>query len=209
MTISLSLNTSKILFLTLLGIVFSFIYLVLVPHTFAQTTSPTPTPTTREERREARIELAQVKRSAQKIKVCQTQERNITTRLAHLSDLVNNMITKFDAIAARVENRYETKLVPQGKTVSNYDSLVADINSKKATVTADLNKANSDVAGFSCTSASDPKTNLTTYRTDMQTVKTALQNYRKSIRNLIVAVATASGEKLESPEPTKTPEATQ
>lgn len=200
MTQTISLNTAKLLVLLALAVLFSAIYLIFVPHTFAQTTN-----TPKGEVREARIQLVQAKRSAQKIKVCQIQEKNIKNRLTSLTNLVNNMISKFDSIATRVENRYTTKLVPEGKTISDYASLVSDITTKKTAVTTALNKADSDVAGFSCTSVSDPKTNLTNYRTDMQAVKTALHNYRKSIRNLIVAVATASGEKL-SPEPSGSPE---
>lgn len=182
--------------------------LILSPLSFAQTATSS-TSSIRQEKRQERMELVQAKRSAQVIKVCQTHEKNIQKRLTSLTNLVDNMIIKFDAITTRVKNHYTIKLVPAGKTISNYDALVADINTKKAAVTTALNKANSDVAGFSCTSVSDPKTDLTTYKKDMQTVKSALQDFRKSIRNLIVAVAKANGEKLEeSPEPSGSPETT-
>ena len=184
MTKALSLNTSKILTLALLGILFAFAYFVFVPHTFAQDASPSADKTARKE--------------ARMLKVCQTHERNIKTRLDSLIRLVTNQETKFDAIATRVETRYTTKLVPKGKTLSNFDALVADIAAKKAAVDTTLATAKSDVASFSCT-APDPKSQLTTFRKDMQAVKAALKEYRKSVRNLVVTVRTLAGESLESP----------
>jgi len=116
--------------------------------------------------------------------------------------LVTNQETKFDGVATRVENRYTQKLLPKGKTLSNYDALVADIVAKKAAVDAALSVAKNDVASFSCT-ASDPKAQLTQHRKDMQTVKAALKDFRKSVRNLVVAVRTLAGEETKSPESTK------
>jgi len=190
MTQALSLKTSKtVAILIFLAFLFSLIYLIFVPHTFAQTTS-SPSVDKME------------KRDAQKLKTCQVRERNIKTRLDSLIRLVTNQETKFDAIATRVENRYTQKLVPKGKTLGSYDALVADIGAKKAAVDAALNVAKNDVASFSCT-ASDPKAQLTQHRKDMQAVKAALKDYRKSVRNLVVAVRTLAGEESKSPEPTK------
>lgn len=188
---TLALSQKKLQLLILLGITVAFavIYLIFVPHTFAQTATPSPT-TVREELRE----FNQTVRDANKIKVCQTHERNIKNRADHLQNLVNKMFANFDKVAIRIENYYTQKLVPQGKTLSSYDSLVADIATKKKVVNADMNKAKADIAGFSCTTSTNPKTDLTTYRIDMQTVKKDLQNYRTSIKNLIVAVRGLAGE---------------
>lgn len=127
-----------------------------------------------------------------KLKVCQKKEANIQKRNSQLTKLVNNMITKFDSIATRVKTYYTSKAVPAGKTVANYDALVAEIATKKATVQTALDKATTDASAFSCTS-DDPKGQLTLYRTDMQAVKQALKDYRTAIKNLIVAIRTATG----------------
>lgn len=192
MTQALNLNTNKkITLFLLIAFLLSLIYLIFVPRTFAQTASSPSADKT--ERKEARM-----------LKVCQVHERNIKNRLDSLIRLVTNQETKFDAIATRVETRYTEKLVPKGKTLSNYNDLVADIAAKKAAVDSALNTAKSDVASFSCT-APDPKSQLTTFRKDMQSVKRALKDFRKSVRNLIVAVRTLSGEPAESPK--ESPEA--
>ncbi len=141
-----------------------------------------------------------------KLRACQARESAIKNRLTHLTTLTTNMETKFDAIAARVENFYTNKVVPSGKTVSNYNTLVSDIQAQKTTVQTVLTKAQTDVNSFSCISG-NPKTQLTQLREDMQVVKRALKAYRTSIKNLIVAVRSVTGgterNSAETPKPTK------
>ena len=127
-----------------------------------------------------------------KLKACQARESTITKRMTRLAELVTTMEGKFDAIASRVEEYYTSKVVPSGKTVANYDTLVADIQTKKTAVQAALTTAQPNSTGFSCT-GDDPKGLLTQFRTDMQTVQKALQAYRISIKNLIVAVRSVTG----------------
>jgi len=127
-----------------------------------------------------------------KLKACQNRENAIQTRSKQLTKTAENMLTTFDKIAGRVEQYYTSKIVPAGKTVANYDALVADITSKKTTVQTDLDKATADTAAFSCT-GNDPKGQLTQFRTDMQQVKKDLKEYRTAIKNLIVAVRSVTG----------------
>lgn len=189
MTKTIALRNTIVLLL--LALLFSIIYLIFVPHTFAK-----------EGKAEAKAERI-AKLEAKKLQVCQTHEKNIKNRLDSLTKLVANQEEKFASIAARVQNRYTTKLVPAGKTLSNYDTLAADIAAKRTAVDTALAAAKSNADNFSCTS-DDPKGLLTTFRKDMQAVKSALHDYRKSIRNLIVAVAGLAGEKV-SPEASPTP----
>lgn len=128
-----------------------------------------------------------------KLKSCQARESAIKNRSEKLTQLATNMMVKFDAIAQRVEDFYTTKLVPQGKTVANYDSLVADVQTKKIAVQTALTTAQADAASFSCT-ADNPKEMVTTFNTDMRAVKTALHTYRTSIKNLIVGVHSVTGQ---------------
>ncbi len=143
-----------------------------------------------------------------KLRSCEARQDSIKTRMDSLVRLATNIEEKFDSIAKRVEDFYVNTVVPSGKTVSNYDTLVADISTKKDVVTKDLDDAKVKVSAFSCT-ADDPKGLLTQFRIDMQKVKTDLKNYRTSIKNLIVAVHSVSPtpkpEETETPEPTETP----
>lgn len=127
-----------------------------------------------------------------KLKVCQKKEAAIKKRDDQLNKMAETMLTKFADIATRVETYYTSKVVPSGKTVSNYDALVAEIGTKKTAVQTALTKANTDATAFSCTS-DNPKGQLTQFRTDMQMVKQALKDYRTAIKNLIVAIRSVTG----------------
>lgn len=149
------------------------------------------------------FELKKDRLEAKRLEYCEKHKDEIVGRSESLGRLVAGMLGKFDAILARVTEYYTTKLVPAGKTVSNYDALVADVTAKKAQVQTDLANAQADVAGFVCT-GDNPKGQMTQYRLDMQLVKKDLQTYRTSIKNLIVAVKTAAGERTE-PSPSASP----
>ena len=134
-----------------------------------------------------------------RLKACQARESDIKTKMNNLVDLASKMEEKFGTTEARVVEYYASKVARNGRTVSNYDSLISDINAKKTTVDTDINKAKTDVLGFSCERL-DPAL-FTQFRLDMQTVKTDLQNYRTAIKNLIVAVKSQSPKA--SPETTR------
>ena len=143
-----------------------------------------------------------------KLRSCEARQNAIKKRMASLLRLTTSMLAKFDAFAIRVEEFYINKVVPSGKTISNYDALVADIAAKKAAVNEAITKAQTDSDGFVCT-GDDPKGTYTLFRQDMQAVKEALHNYRKSIKNLIKAIhEVVDDTDTESPEPSATPEAT-
>ena len=103
--------------------------------------------------------------------------------------MTSNMLDVFDKIATRVKDHYTNTVVPSGKTVSNYSSLVADIAAKKAAVSAALTAAQTGVDSFSC-DGDNPKGVLSDFHTDMRSVKSALKDYRAAINKLIVAVRT-------------------
>ena len=141
---------------------------------------------------EERQQQAQNRLTEAKIKACQARESAIKKRSERLGQLANTMEEKFDAIAQRVEEYYTTKVVPSGKTVANYDSLVADIQTKKGSVQTVLSKTQANASSFSCTN-DDPKGQMTQFKNDMRSVIKSLQDYRTSIKNLIVAVRSVTG----------------
>lgn len=147
-----------------------------------------PTVTQGQGRQQAQNRLTEAK-----LKACQAKENAIKKRAERLGQLVSTMQEKFEAIAKRVEEYYTTKVVPSGKTVANYDSLVADIQTKKTAVQTALSQAQSNAGSFACDS-SDPKGQLAQYKDDMRAVKSVLKDYRTSIKNLIVAVRSVRGE---------------
>ena len=161
-----------------------------------------PTGVQQERRQQVQNRLTEAK-----LKACQVRENIIKKRAERLGKLAKTIEEKFDAIAKRVEDYYVSKVVPSGKTVANYDSLIADIQTKKGAVQTALTQAQTNAASFSCTS-DDPKGQMARFKDDMQAVKSALKDYRTSINDLIVAVRSVTGEternKATSPKPTNT-----
>lgn len=145
-----------------------------------------------EKRQEVRTKVT-AKRDAVKQQRCEVKEKVLDNRITSLTRLVTNMEEKFSAIVERVKKHYTEKILPKGKTVENYDALLSDIDSKKVAVDATLTSAKTNADAFTCDS-DDPKAQLTQFRKDMQAVKSALKDYRKSIRDLIVAVKSVSGQ---------------
>lgn len=118
---------------------------------------------------------------------CQHRQTAIDNIISRITDRSQAQLTLFGTIASRVEAFY----VKQGKTVSNYQTLVSQITTTANQATTDFNMVES-VPTFDCTSA-DPVSTINTFRGYLSTEITDLQNYRLSVKNLIVAVAKANG----------------
>jgi len=139
-----------------------------------------------DKRQETRNKI-QTKRDEAKVRICEAKEKVLTNRTTSLTRVVTTIEEKFTNIVEGVKAFYTEK----GLTVENYDELLADIDVKKAAADAALASATANAEAFTCDS-DDPKGQLTQFRQDMQAVKKALNDYKQSIRNLIVAVKTAS-----------------
>lgn len=139
-----------------------------------------------------------------KMRSCEARQDSIKNRRDSLINLVMKIEDVFTSKATRVEDFYTNKVLPTGKTVSNYDALVKDISDKKDIVTKDLDDAKAKISAFDC-KGDDPKGLLTDFRMNMQKVKSDLKNYRTAIKNLIVAVKPLAPKETGSPKPTATP----
>lgn len=125
--------------------------------------------------------------AAAQLKACQNREAAINNIMSRIDTRAQNQLTLFGTIATRVEGFYTSK----GKTVSNYDQLVAAIATAKTQATTDLSTMQSS-STFSCT-ANDPKGMVTAFQGNLKTEIKDLQGYRTAVKNLIVAVASANG----------------
>ncbi len=118
-----------------------------------------------------------------KLKVCQIREKSIDNIMSRIAERGQKQLDLFTTIATRVETFYTTK----GKTLSNYDALVADVNAKKAAAQAAVDQVKSDKANFKC-DGTDPKGAADSFKNDLKLEISALKDYRTSIKNLIVGV---------------------
>lgn len=139
--------------------------------------------------------------SDQKLKICQERSAIILKRSTQLGEMVANMEKKFTSIIGGVKEYYVKKKL----TLTNYDELVAAIDTKKSAISPLLEVAKADISSFSC-SGENPAEQLKKYRTDMQAVIVGLHDYRKAIKDLIVAIkALTIPEVTDTGEPTVVP----
>lgn len=122
-----------------------------------------------------------------KLRECRAVKQAISKRSQQMLKRAEMLEVKFADISQKVDNYYFNKLVPSGKTLSNYLALKADIASKKGVIDMDLLAAKTNLLSFSC-SGNNPKEVMSGFRLNMQALNSALQEYRLSIKNLIGAI---------------------
>jgi len=125
--------------------------------------------------------------SAAKQKVCENRKTKIEAIMQRSITRAGRQITLFDTIATRVEDFYARK----GKTLSNYDELVASVNGAKAAAQANLETLKSQVA-LDCT-GTDPKGQVEAFKTALHSVNQDLKTFRTAVKNLIVGVKSVQG----------------
>lgn len=145
-------------------------------------TSPTP-------QRVVRQNLAT---KAGELRSCLARQQAVKNRSRNMIKMADNMLEKFASISARTQKFYTNKVVPSGKTVPGYETLLSKVQTEKETVLGKLEVARTE-ADFSC-DGDDPKEQVKEFRLSLQNVITALKDYRRSVRNLIVAVHSVTGE---------------
>lgn len=133
-----------------------------------------------------------LKLTGPKLELCGNRKTHITDVMERISDRAQKQLVLFGNTATRVETFYTNS----GKTLSNYTSLVNDINTKAAAAQAAFTTLKNAGSNFSCT-ASDPQGAITTFKADLQNEIAAMQAYRTSVKNLIVAVKTLVGDTTE------------
>jgi len=167
------------------------IFFLLTPSVFAQgrpdNTGKAKPAVSQTKKAEAAIRL-----EGKKLEACQKREQSIKQRIDRLNSFVENMLEKFDAIAERVKEYYLTKVEPGGKTLANYDALVAQVDESKTAVNDALAQAKLNAEEFDC-EGDDPKGMMEQFKTDMLAVKQALKEYRTAIKDLIVGIRSLTG----------------
>ena len=123
---------------------------------------------------------------------CEIHVRVIKQKQTNIINHSSRIANRLEKITTAVENYYNTKLVPAGKTVPNYDSLVSDVSSKQAALVPLIEKIETDSEGLTC-DKSQAKTQFANFRKDMQLLIKGIKDYRLSVINLLKAVKGAKG----------------
>lgn len=137
-----------------------------------------------EKKEEAKKGLTEAKRT-----VCERRKETIVKLMNNVVERGNKQIELLTTIANRTKTFYEQK----GKTLANYDELVAGVDTKKAAAEAALASIDTIAQGFDC-SGDDPKGKLGFYRETVKTKIGAITDYRQSVRSLIAGVKSVQGE---------------
>lgn len=142
------------------------------------------------ERLQAKEKLAQERRqvtkeklSDAKLKVCNNRKANITSHVENITERATKHLAVFSGISDRAQAFY----VKKGNELANYDALVAEVASKRASAETAVNDLSAQKDSFSCEGI-DPKSAISTYKTALETTRTALKDYRTAIKNLIVGI---------------------
>jgi DNA-binding transcriptional ArsR family regulator len=120
------------------------------------------------------------------LRVCENRAKNIEAIMTRSIKRAEHQGKLFTTIAERVKAFY----VEKGKTVANYDELVAAVDSAKTTL--DTHLAALKEVEFACDS-DDPKGSIDSFKEAHQQVLTDLKALRTAVKNLIVGVRSAQG----------------
>jgi hypothetical protein len=122
-------------------------------------------------------------KAAAQAKVCEKRQAKIKASMNRIADRGQKQLTLFGTIATRTEDFYISK----GKTLSNYDQLVADVNTKHNAAQTALDAIKTASTNFTCDSA-DPKASVTGFKASLKSEISVLKDYRTAVKNLIVGV---------------------
>lgn len=124
-----------------------------------------------------------------KRKVCEKHQATIQKQMTRMVEQRQKQIDHIAKIADQVQEFYKK----QGKSVANYDTLVADIATKKAAAQAALDTTKPS-ATFSC-SSDGPKAQLQLFKDQRAVVLESIKQYRQSVKALITTVKQAQPSK--------------
>lgn len=135
-----------------------------------------------------RKEAAQTRLADAKLKACENRQKAIKNIMARVADRGTKQLDVFTKISERIQAFYTNK----GKTLSNYDALVAEVNTKKAAAEAAVQTVKDSSTTFAC-DGDNPKGIMDSFKESLKAEITALKDYRTAVKNLIVGVKSVQG----------------
>lgn len=124
------------------------------------------------------------KKQANKMRLCQKHEGLVRNTASRIADRAQKHLDLFTTIATRTETFYTTK----GKTLANYDALVADVNAKKAAAQTAVDALKTEAPNVTCDDTGVISASAATFKADAKTTIGLLKEYKTSVKNLIVGV---------------------
>jgi len=119
----------------------------------------------------------------QKTKRCEKRQADVNKITARIAERGQRQIDLFSTIATRVEAFY----VKKGVTLSNYDQLVAAVDSAKANAQTTVDTIKTTTITLKC-DGTDPNGAGASFKAALKAEIQALKDYRTAVKNLIVGV---------------------
>lgn len=138
-----------------------------------------------QELKQKRQENKQQRLAANKLRACQNRQARIAAIMSRSITRAEKQLELFTTIAERVKAFY----VQKGRTVANYNDLVAAADAAKAKAQTNLDTLKA-LDGFDC-SSEDPKGDIEAFKLALHSINSDLKDYRTAVKNLIVGVKSA------------------
>ena len=135
-----------------------------------------------------RQEARQAKLTDAKLQACQKREKKINATMARMAERGTRHIAVFTKISDRTQAFY----VKKGRTLSNYDALVAEVETKKTEAEAAVTATKDTSVTFKC-DGTDPKGAAASFKENLKAQNAALKAYKTAVKNLIVGVKSVQG----------------
>jgi len=133
-------------------------------------------------------EAAQTRLADTKLKSCEKRQKTIQNIMARIADRGTKQLDVFNKISERTQAFY----VDKGKTLSNYDALLAEVTTKKAAAEAAVTTIKNSSVEFSC-DGENPKGVVDGFKESLKAEIAALKDYKTAVKNLIVGVKSVQG----------------
>lgn len=121
-----------------------------------------------------------------KLKACQNREKAIKNIMSRIADRGEKQLELFTTIADRTKTFYADKNL----TLSNYDALVTEVDTKKSVAQETVRTIKNSSTTFTCNGDS-PKGAADSFKESLTAKIKALQEYRTAVKNLIIGVKSA------------------
>lgn len=170
--------------------------LTLTGGAFAQTsetqaTRSGKTATTAATLKERVAQKAKERLAGAKLEACKRVEASLKNRVGKLSQAMVRHLNAFEKVQEKIEN-LAAKRTAEGKVIPNYDTLLATANAAKVKAQTAVNDVK-DPPTFDC-SSDNPKAAVTEFKGSFGETKNAFKAYHTALRNLLVAVASLTGQ---------------
>lgn len=136
--------------------------------------------------REEKKQMFETRLTENKLKSCKRREAVINKKMSQIAERGQRQLEVFNKISERTQAFYASK----GRSAENYDSLLAEVNTKKAAAEAAVAAVKATSVTFNC-DGTDPKGAATSFKDALKSETSALKAYKTAVKSLIVGVKSA------------------